>query len=142
MLLLYTLLLALLVGGHLLIRRRAVALEKKYARIAKEAEELLRNQREGVNRIDPYQNARRQYRLALLADRRDTVESRYTTWQDRSDRLGKLIGKLRAWKGRKLPYTLGALDVAGAFALVDYLGAGRYVNARGLLEAVSTLFTR
>jgi hypothetical protein len=141
MLFLYTLALCLLVGGHFLIRRRVAALEKKYSRVAKEADNLLRNQ-QGVNRIDPYQNAKRQYRLALLADRRDKVETRYTAWQDRSERLGKLLARLRAWKGRKLPYTFGALDVVGAFALVDYLGAGRYVSARGLIEAVNTLLTR
>ena len=145
MIALYSLLLILLVGTHFLLRRRVAALEKKYARVAKEADELLRQPiyREGnSNRLDPFLTAKRQYRLGLLAQKRDQVEARYTAWQGRSERLGKLRAKLRGWKGKKLPYTLGVLDATGALALIDYLGAGRYVNARGLFEAISTLFTR
>jgi hypothetical protein len=145
MIFLYTLLVVLLGATHLLIKRRAAALEKKFVHVTKEADEVLRQPgyRPGnASRPDPYYAAKRQYQLALLAGKRDRVESRYTTWQDRADKLGKLRNRLRAWKGRKLPYTFGVLDVAGALALIDYLGAGRYVNARPLVQAVTALFTR
>jgi hypothetical protein len=145
MIFLYTLALIALGAAHFLVRRRAQALEKKFVRVARQADAVLRlgAARPGnCSRHDAYESAKRQYQLALLATRRDRVEGRYAAWQGRSERLGKLRARLRGWKGRKLPYTFGVLDVTGALALIDYLGAGRYVNARGLVEAVSTLFTR
>ena len=145
MIFLYTALLLLVGVAHFLIKRRVAALEKRYSRVVKEADDLLRqsNHRDGnSNRQDPYQSAKRQYQLAMLAQKRDAVESRYGTWHQRSERVSKLRHRLRSWKGRKLPYTFGVLDFAGALALIDYLGAGQYVNARGLVQAVSALFTR
>jgi hypothetical protein len=143
MIFLYTALLAALGVCHWLFKRRASTLERKYARVSRQADEVLRqlNLRPGIgNRPDTCEAAKRQYRLALLATRRDKVEGRYTRAQSRADRLAKLRNRLRAWKGRTLPYTFGVLDVTGALALVDYLGAGRLVNARGLLHAVQTFF--
>jgi hypothetical protein len=145
MIFLYTALLILVGVAHFLIKRRVASLEKKYSGVVKEADDLLRqtNYRDGnSNRPDPYQSAKRQYKLAMLADKRDRMEASYSTWHRRSERLGKLRHRLRAWKGRKLPYTFGVLDVASALALIDYLGAGHYVNARHLVETVATLFTR
>ncbi len=145
MIFVYTVALVLLGAAGFLVKRRAVALEKKFIRVSKQADDLLRQStyRDGnSNRLDPYLAAKRQYRLAVLADQRDRVEGRYTAWQGRAERLGKLKARLKAWKGRKLPYTLGVLDVTGALALIDYLGAGQYVNARGLVQAVTALFTR
>jgi hypothetical protein len=145
MIFLYTFLIILLGIAHFLFRRRAMALEKKFVRIARQADGVLRQSitRPGnATRHDLYESAKRQYQLAMLATKRDRVEARYGKWQGRADRLGKLRARLRNWKGKKLPYTLGVLDVAGALALVDYLGAGRYVNAHALVEAVTALFTR
>lgn len=145
MILLYTLVLGLLGVTHFLLKRRVVALEKKYARVSREADTLARqtNYRDGnSNRADPFLVAKRQYELGRLAQKKDQIESRYVAAQGRAERAGKLTAKVRAWKGRKLPYTFGALDVVGALALIDYLGAGRYVNARPLVEAVTALFTR
>ena len=145
MIALYSLLLILLVGTHFLLRRRVAALEKKYARVAKEADELLRQPiyREGnSNRLDPFLTAKRQFQLGQLAARRDRVEARYAAWQDFTDRFGKFLVRVRHWKGRKLPYTFGVLDFAGALALIDYFGAGHYVNARAMLQAVTQFFAR
>jgi hypothetical protein len=144
MILLYTVLLLLVGVACFLVKRRVVALEKKYSTIVKNADELLRksNYRDGNNnRQDPYQSAKRQYQLALLAHKRDRLETSFSTWHNRAERLGKLRHWLRAWKGRKLPYTFGALDVACAMSLIDYFGAGQYVN-RHLFEALTSLFTR
>ncbi|MHB1425954.1 MAG: hypothetical protein ACYC3I_22550 [Gemmataceae bacterium] len=145
MIFLYTLLLLLVGVVHFLIKRRVASVEKKYAGVVKEADELIRqgNYRDGnSNRQDPYQSAKRQYKLALLADKRDRTEASYTTWQSRAERLSKLRQRLRVWKGRKLPYTFGAVDVACAMGLLDYLGAGHYLNARRLMEMAAALFTR
>jgi hypothetical protein len=145
MIALYSFLLILLGGTYFLLRRRVAVLEKKYARVAREADDLLRQPvyREGNSgRTDPFLNAKRQYRLGLLAQKRDQVEARYTACQERAERFGRLVARVRGWKGRKLPYTFGVLDVACALALIDYLGAGHYVNARGLLQVVASLFAR
>ncbi len=145
MIFLYTALLLLVGVAHFLIKRRVVALEKKYSGVVKEADDLLRqgSHRDGNNnRQDPYQNAKRQYKLAMLAEKRDRMESNYSTWHRRAERLGKWRQRLRAWKGRKLPYTFGALDVAAAMGLIDYLGAGHYLNVRHLAEMIVALFAR
>jgi hypothetical protein len=145
MIFLYTALLILVGLAYFLTKRRVAALEKKYSQVVKDADDLLRQShyRDGnSNRQDPYQSAKRQYQLALLAQKRDKVETRYSAWHRRAERLGKLRHRLRAWKGRKLPYTFGALDVAATLGLIDYFGAGQYLNARQLVEAVTSLFTR
>ena len=144
MIFLYTALLLLVGVAYFLIKRRVAALEKKYSKIVKDADDLLRksNYRDGnSNRQDPYQSAKRQYQLAMLAQKRDRMETSYSTWHRRAEQLGKLRHRLRAWKGRKLPYTFGVLDVACVMSLIDYFGAGQYVN-RHLFETLTSLFTR
>ena len=146
MIFLYTLVLLLLGSAYFLCKRRVASLEKKYTRVAKEADALVRqpSYREGNSGrlADPYVAAKRQYQLGQLAAKRDRVEARYASWQDFTDRFGKFLGRVRNWKGRKLPYSFGVLDVAGALALIDYFGAGQYVNARALVQAVTSLLTR
>jgi hypothetical protein len=145
MLLLYTALLILVGVAYFLVKRRVASLEKKYSGVVKEADDLLRQsgQRDGnSNRQDPYQSAKRQYQLALVAQKRDRMETSYSRWHRRAERLGKLRHRLRSWKGRKLPYTFGVLDVVGALSLIDALGAGQYLNVRYLLETVTSLFSR
>ena len=145
MLLLYTAVLLLVGVAHFLVKRRVAALEKKYSRVVKEADDLLRQagHRDGnSNRQDPYQSAKRQFQLAMLAQRRDRMEAGYSRWHRRAERLSKFRHRLRSWKGRKLPYTFGVLDVVGALSLIDALGAGQYLNVRHLLETVTSLFSR
>jgi hypothetical protein len=145
MIFLYTALLLLVGVAHFLIKRRVAALEKKYSTVVKDADNLLRqsNHRDGnSNRQDPYQSAKRQYQLAMLAQKRDRMETRFIAWHGRAERLGKFRQRLRAWKGRKLPYTFGVLDVFTTLGLIDYLGAGHYLNARTLVETVASLFSR
>jgi hypothetical protein len=145
MIFLYTALMLLVGVAYFFLKRRVAALEKKYSGVVKEADNLIRQSgyREGnSNRHDPYQHAKRQLKLALLADKRDRMEAKYSTWHRRAERMGKLRQRLRAWKGRKLPYTFGVLDVTGALALIDYLGAGQFLGARHLLETVTSLLAR
>jgi hypothetical protein len=145
MILLYTALLFVLAVACFLVKRRAAALERKYTRAAVEAEHLAKQTpfKEGnSSRYDPCQYAKRQYQLGLLVQKRDRVEARYTLWQERSDRLERLRKRLRAWKGKVLPYTFGILDVALVLTAIDYFGAGQYLNARALYQAVSAWFVR
>jgi hypothetical protein len=127
MLFLYLSLLLLLALVRVLFHFRARRLEKKFVRTAAAADELIRTTgtRGGTsNRADPYVAAKHQYELARVALKRDAVEARYARWQARSERLGHWLTRLRGWKGRFLPYALGALDVAGVLVVVEHLGAG------------------
>jgi hypothetical protein len=139
MIVLYTLLLVLLAVMLFVFRRRASGLEKKFVRISKQADELIRQPYRcgNTNRADACESAKRQYHLALLANKRDRVERLYNRWQDRADRTSKWLAGVRRWKGRKLPYTFGVLDVVGLMALIDFCGAGRYVSIRPLFDAVA-----
>jgi hypothetical protein len=128
-----------------LARRRAAALEAKYARIALQTDQLVRQSslKEGnANRYDPYQAAKRLYALAQVGQKRDRVEARYIAWQHFSDKLNRLAGRVRGWKGLKLPYTFGVLDVASVLWLVDYLGFGNSVSARHLFELLRSFLGR
>jgi len=58
-----------------------------------------------------------------------------------SERFTGWLATVRAWKGRKLPYTLGALDVWLLLYFIDYqLGAGEYLSARQVIEHVTAWF--
>jgi len=145
MIFLYTFLLIFLGALKVLIDRRVAALERKYSRTAREADSLLREPwyRGGnSNRPDPAQAAKRQYLLGLLVQKRERLEGRYTAWQDRADRLGKLVARIRGWKGKTLPYTLGVVDVSCVLYLIDYLGVGEYVSAHNLVRAITALIGR
>src|SRR5205807_5900498 len=85
-------------------------------------------------RTDIGQTAKRQYQLGVLVQQRDYLEGKHDAWLTRSDKLAATLAVLRAWKGRKLPYTLGVLDVAGALYLVDALGFGEYASVRNLVQ--------
>jgi hypothetical protein len=128
-----------------LARRRAASLEVKYTSIARQADQLLRQStaKEGnSNRHDPYVAAKRQYVLGQIAYKRDRVEARYTSWQQLSEKLDRFTRRVGGWKGRKLPYSFGVLDVASILWLVDYLGFGDYVSVRHVIELLRTHFGR
>jgi hypothetical protein len=144
MILLYTCLLLLLVVAKFLVGRRVARLQARYTRLAQEVGKLAAepSYKEGNSRRpDAYQAARNQYRLGQLIQRKDRLEDRYVGWLGRSERLAKWYTAVRHWKGRKLPYTFGVLDVAGALALMDYLGVGQVVNLRNLVEVVRVWFS-
>jgi hypothetical protein len=139
MIFLYTVLRVLLGTASFLVGRRAARLEKKYIRAAQAADRILKA---GVykpgngGRPDVCLAAKQQYQLGRLVQERDQLEQRYVAWQHRADRLRRWAAGLRDWKGKKLPYTLGALDVACVLGVIDWLGFGEYVNARRLLDLV------
>jgi hypothetical protein len=145
MIFLYSFLLLFLGAVKLLVDRRVARLEKKYCTTAKAAERLVREPpyRPGNgNRPDPCEGAKRQYQLGLLVQKRDRLEARYAAWQGCSEKFGRFVSRARAWKGKKLPYTMGALDVSAVFYLADRLGAADLVNLRHLAEQVAALVSR
>jgi hypothetical protein len=141
---LYTLLLVFLAILQALIDRRVARLERKYARAAREVDRLAREplyKGGNTTRPDPTVAAKRQYQLGLLAQRRDRLEAKHESWQTARDKVAALAGRIRAWKGRKLPYTLGILDFGFVLYLIDTFGLGQ-VNVRGLIDEVATLLSR
>jgi hypothetical protein len=142
MILLYTLLVALLGSAAFVLRRRANRLEGQYTKAAEAVERLLRE--DGLkpgnsNKPDLCRSARRHYLLGQLVEKRDRVEQKYLAWQHAADRYARRVERVRAWKGRKLPYSLGVLDVSSALWVVDHLGVGRYVSADRLVQLVTAL---
>jgi hypothetical protein len=117
-------------------------LERKYCRAATEADRLLREPmfKEG-NRagLDPYKVAKRQFVLGQVVHKRDRWEAKYSAWQEFAEKFGRFVAGVRNWKGKKLPYTFGVLDVSFVLYLIDYLGFGEFVSARSLVQAVRAL---
>jgi hypothetical protein len=145
MILLYTLLLFLLTTVKFLVSWRARYLERKFARIAGSVEKLVREQdaKQGSSyKYDACLSAKRSYELGSLVQQRDAVESRYLGWQSMAERLTRWAGNVRGWKGRKLPYTLGVLDVSMLLYVIDYLGVGQYLSAQNVMQTVATWFNQ
>jgi hypothetical protein len=142
MILLYTLAVLLLGVAAFLVRYRVRGLERKYYRVATEADRLAKDlpYRQGnTGRPDPYQTARRHYELGRLVQKRDRLEARFDWWQKAAKRLGNYQAAIRAWKGRKLPYTFGVVDVALVMYLIDEFTVGQYASVKQLAQAVAAL---
>ena len=136
MMLVYLVLLLVLVMARLLVWRRVAALERKYARAARAAQEVAQQPvyKEGNSgRPDPYRVAKHQYLVGQLVQKRDRIEGRYATWQARAEGLARLAARLRGWKGRWVPYLFGAAD---AVAVLVLLGSGE--ELRQVIEAVAS----
>ena len=143
MLLLYHFVLLLLSGVRLVFTRRAARIERKFARLAKEVNGLLRDpvhKQGNSGREDPYQAAKRQYLLGALVQKKDRLEAKHYGWAQRAEKVSRLIARLRCWKGRLVPYALGVVDVTAAICLVDYLTQGDLVSLRQLVGLVSAVF--
>jgi hypothetical protein len=144
MILMYSSLIFVLGVARFLFGMRVKALERRYARVAKEADTLVKQPayKDGnSNRVDPYVVAKRQYLLGLLAQKRDRAEAKYAAWQVFSEKFGRFVSGVQSWKGRKLPYTFGALDVAFVLGVIDYLGFSETVGIRALINYITGLFT-
>ena len=145
MILAYALLILLLVVARFVIMRRVASLERKYVRVARSTDELLRAQpmKPGNgNKPDPYATARQAYLLGQAVERRERVEARYCAWQKFAERYGALVAAVRGWKGRKLPYVVGALDVLLALGTLDYLGYHERLNAQAVVDYVTALVSK
>ena len=142
MILVYASLILLLVVARFVIVRRVAALERKFVRVARATDELLKGQtvRPGNgNKPDPYAVARQAYLLGRAVERRERVEARYCAWQKFAERFTNLVSAVRGWKGRKLPYVVGALDVLLVLGTLDYLGYREQLSAQAVIDFVSSL---
>ena len=135
MVVLYLALLLVLGLVQVLLRWRVSRLEKRYVRVASEADTLLKQVvlRPGnSNRLDPLVSARQQFDLAVVATKRAEVEDRYSAWQAFTERFAHFRRRLAGFRGRALPYVGGVLDVAFVVVLLDWLGVG-LAQVRALL---------
>lgn len=140
MILLYTLsLLSLgLVGG--LLAWRARALERRFGRLSLAVLRLAEPQaRPGNQKIDVCADARRTYELGRLVQQRDALLARWLKRQKRTEAVTGWLQALRSWKGRKLPYTFGAVDIWILLTLVDQVGLSQVLGPRALLQQVLSL---
>jgi hypothetical protein len=139
MIFLYTLLLLLVAALKVVISRRAAGLERKYSKVAgavlKQANQPAYKMGNG-GKIDVGASAKRMLDLGLLVRKRDVLESKCIAWRSRADAVGRIVTALRTWKGQKLPYTLGALDVWLVLYLIDHFGIGDIVGPRQALDTV------
>lgn len=137
MIFLYTLLLLFLGAVRWLLSRRAVSLERKYSRVAAAVSELVSNMTwkpGNSGRADLCTSAKSTFVLGGLAQKRDRLESKCYFWRGWADKLSRAVDAVRSWKGKKLPYTLGALDVWLTLALIDHFGFADMVRPGRLLE--------
>ena len=142
MIFLYSSLLLLLGAAKLLVGYRAASLARKHVKAARAADQFLRAPlfKEGNSgRPDPGQAAKRQYLLGLLVQKRDRLEDKHHAWQAFADTLGRTVARIRGWRGKKLPYTLGVVDVWLLLYAIDYFGVGDYFSARRLVQVVTSL---
>jgi hypothetical protein len=140
MILLYTGVLFVLVVAAFVVKHRAGALEKKFARVSGTVQSLaLEPAFKPGNRMDACQIAKRQFQLGVLAEKRDRALAKYVAWQASAEKVNGWVARLQGWKGKKLPYTFGVLDVSCLLYAVDYLGVGRYVNAMELWHWLTSL---
>lgn len=144
MILLYTMFLFLLGMLKGMVGWRARGLERKFVRLAADVDKLLKEgdvKPGNKSMADPCLVAKRMLALGALVEKRDRVEAKYFVWQRWTDRLTKWVNGLREWKGKKLPYTLGAVDVWMLMCLVDYLGLGEYFSTMALVHAIAMKFS-
>ena len=141
MIVLYTALLALLGVVRFLVRARVNGLEKAYTRIALKAEQLASQSmiRPGnSNQNTRCEVAKQSFELGKLVTWRDRLEARHFRWQLFSEKFSKGVEAVRNWKGRKLPYTFGVIDVSMVMVAIDRLGLAEQVNVNNLIQLVTT----
>lgn len=142
MMILYLFLLLILVLARLFVAGRVARLEKRFVRAAQTARELLAQpvwKPGNSNKTDACAHAKHQYLLGEVTAQRDHAEARYLAWQGRADRLTRLASRIREWKGRKVPYMVGAIDAVLLLAVLGLLGV---VELPVLNRAVEELTAR
>ena len=163
MIVLYTLLIVTLVTARFLVGRRVARLEKKYLQTVNEADSLVAEtllkesskpealtiagvpvQRKTLvkdGKIDPAQTAKRQYLLGVLVEKKDRLEEKHHRWALRVERVSQWVRNLRNWKGRLVPYALGAVDILTTMCTLDYVSHGDFVVLRHLVDLVTAKFS-
>jgi hypothetical protein len=144
MIFLYSLLLVIASGLKVVVQRRAAALGRGYSKLADSVQKRLRESlcKTGNNsKADPCQLAKIQFELGYLVARRDKLEAKYFVWQSWAEKLSRWVNTLATWKGKKLPYTLGAVDLWLLLSAVDMIGVGNFVSARVVYDLIVGLLT-
>ena len=77
-----------------------------------------------------------------LLQKRDRLETRYVACQQFGEKFGTFVGRVRDWKGKTVPYTLGVVDVSLLLYAIDRLGVGDYVNFHNVVRVLSSLLAR
>jgi hypothetical protein len=145
MIVVYVALLFLLGVSRWLVQRRVTRLERKYSRVAQETQALSKQPvyREGNgSRPDACKAAKHQLVLGQLVQKRDRVESRYTAWQGRAERLGRMVKGLRGWEGRWFPYLLGAVDAVLILVGLSLFAQNDPLKLREVVETVASAWPR
>jgi hypothetical protein len=141
MVLLYTFAVLLLGAAWAVAAWRAHRIERRYTKAALAAEAALKapGPKPGNAGQDLAADAKQYFHLGQLVQKRDALEEKYSAWQGRADRLAGWVARVRNWRGQKLPYTAGVLDVWMLLILLDYCGAGEYVSGRAAVEWLTRL---
>lgn len=142
MLAIYHVILLVLSTVKALFARRANSLERKFVKLAQEVSALCRHPllREGNSaKFDPQHHAKRQFELGALVQRKDQLEATHFVWARRVERISRLVMRLQGWKGRLVPYGLGALDAFLVRSLVEYVTSGELVTLGHYLDMVLAL---
>ena len=88
------------------------------------------------------QNEVRTYGEIIIRHKGRTERVSTAQEQDITNALIKAVTALRQWKGRKLPYTLGALDVWLAMYLIDRYGIGQLAFTREAIDNIVAWFAK
>ncbi len=140
MIVLYTALLFVLGVVRCLLRWRVRVLEKAYSRVSLKTAELANqpHPRQGNSNRPSCEIAKTTYELGKLVHQRDRLEAKHFRWQSMSEKFGRFVGSLRQWKGKKLPYACGVLDVSLLWIAIDRFGFTDQINLDALQQLLST----
>ena len=139
MILLYSLVLVALGMVRWLVVRRAASLARAYTKLASAVLKVVAQplyKQGNAGNPNAFVMAKRQYELGRLVTQRDRVEAKQLGWQHWADKLTGAVSAVRGWKGFKLPYTLGVLDVWLVLYLIDHLGVAEQVSARQVVDMI------
>ena len=131
-------------GVKLVVQRRAAGLGRAYSKLAEAVQKRLREviyKQGNSSKPDPCQAAKVQFELGSLVAQRDRIEAKHFAWQHAADRFGGWVNTLRTWKGARLPYSLGAVDVWLLLSAIDTLGVNEFVSVRRVYDLVARLLT-
>jgi hypothetical protein len=139
MILLYTVGFLLLGIGAFITHRRARSLERKYMVAAQQADQLVKQlsfKNGNSNHADLFTNAKRQYELGKLVQVRDKLETKYDSWTSSAEHFRRWRAGLLGWKGRFVPYALGAIDLTMIVAIIVALGG---IDPESLRKSIDTV---
>ena len=100
------------------------------------AERECKNDEVAVGRPAAY---KAQLKLMKLFELLETAKQRWMAAKTKLDRRSKLVSKLKALRGRKLPYSFGLLDMAIVMKVVDAARQANDIDFSTVMEFVQSL---